>query len=126
MNFTPIDIGIRAASPTSAVSSVTVMRPSPPDAVVTGTPVPATADAADAAVAAVEAAAARMEEHARSVGRSLQFRVDESSGRVVVSVRDHETGELIRQIPSESVLKLARELGQAESGTPSLIIDGQA
>jgi flagellar protein FlaG len=57
---------------------------------------------------AVKAAAAEIESYLKSVGRSLEFKLDDDSGRMVVSVRDSETGELIRQIPGEDALRLAR------------------
>jgi len=42
--------------------------------------------------------------------RSLQFSVDESSGRTIITVIDRETSEVIRQIPSEEVLTLAAQM----------------
>lgn len=55
----------------------------------------------------IEAVAQRIESYLKSVHRSLEFRVDSASGRTVLTVRDSETGDLIRQIPSEEVLRLA-------------------
>lgn len=55
----------------------------------------------------IEAVASRLESYLRSVGRAIEFRVDNGSGRTIISVRDAETGELIRQIPSEDALRLA-------------------
>jgi hypothetical protein len=55
----------------------------------------------------LEAVAQRLEAYLTSVGRSLEFRVDAASGRTVLSVRDAQTGDLIRQIPGEEVLRLA-------------------
>ncbi len=46
----------------------------------------------------------------RSVQRDLAFNVDEDSGRTVISVIDSESGELIRQIPSEDLLAIATHL----------------
>jgi flagellar protein FlaG len=57
------------------------------------------------------AVAQQLETYLRSVGRSVQFSVDEQSGETVVSVRDAETGEVIRQIPSAEALRIARALG---------------
>jgi flagellar protein FlaG len=45
---------------------------------------------------------------------SLEFSIDDASGRTVVKVVDAETKELIRQIPSEEVLALARNLERIE------------
>ena len=41
---------------------------------------------------------------------TLAFQVDESSNRFVVNVADISTGELIRQIPGDAVLRIARQL----------------
>lgn len=41
---------------------------------------------------------------------SLGFTVDEVSGKMVMQIRDTKTNELIRQIPGEDVLKLAKRL----------------
>jgi flagellar protein FlaG len=74
---------------------------------------PATPPSKDPAVAteALKAAAKDIEAYLKSSGRSLEFRVDNDSGRTVVSVRNPQTGELIRQIPSEEVLRIASALG---------------
>ena len=66
----------------------------------------------------VKAVAARIESYLKSVSRSLEFRVDAESGHTVVSVRDSETGDLIRQIPNEEVLRFAE---MAEDQTIVLI-----
>lgn len=42
--------------------------------------------------------------------RNLQFKVDETTNQVVVSVIDQKSGEVIRQIPSDEVLALAKRL----------------
>lgn len=42
--------------------------------------------------------------------KGLAFKIDEHSGTNVVSVMDIESGDLIRQIPNEEALKLARKL----------------
>jgi flagellar protein FlaG len=41
---------------------------------------------------------------------TLAFQVDETSNRFIVNVADISTGELIRQIPGEAVLRIARQL----------------
>ncbi len=42
--------------------------------------------------------------------RNLAFSIDESTQRSVVTVKDSESGDVIRQIPSEEVLKLAERI----------------
>ena len=63
--------------------------------------------AKQAAPEAIHAVAQRIESYLKSVSRSVEFRVDADTGRTVVSVRDSQTGDLIRQIPGEEVLRLA-------------------
>ena len=60
---------------------------------------------------ALKSAAEQIESYLRSIGRQLEFRIDEETGRTVISVLDLETGDLVRQIPSEETLRLARALG---------------
>lgn len=62
----------------------------------------------------IEAVARQLESFLKRVSRELEFHVDSSSGRVVCSVRDSQTGDLIRQIPNEEVLRLA-ELAHDET-----------
>ena len=45
--------------------------------------------------------------------RNLSFRVDQGSGRTVITVVDATTGDVIRQIPAEEVLALSRRLQAA-------------
>ena len=65
--------------------------------------------------AAVRAAAQQIDSYLKSVGREVEFRVDEETGTTVVTVRQTATGEVIRQIPNEEVLQMARRF-QAGSG----------
>jgi len=45
---------------------------------------------------------------------ALEFAVDDASGRTVVRVMDSQTKELIRQIPSDEVLAIARTLDRLQ------------
>ncbi|MGM0554447.1 MAG: flagellar protein FlaG [Pseudomonadota bacterium] len=45
----------------------------------------------------------------QSTKRALEFSVDESSGRTVITVIDGEREEVIRQIPPEAVLALVEQ-----------------
>ncbi|MGL5048846.1 MAG: flagellar protein FlaG [Shewanella sp.] len=44
--------------------------------------------------------------------KGLAFKVDESSGQAVVTVMDKDTGDVIRQMPSEEALALAEKLSE--------------
>jgi flagellar protein FlaG len=56
-----------------------------------------------------------IEKFVQSVKRNLEFSIDEPSGKVVVKVIASDSGEVIRQIPNEEVLKLANSLNDANS-----------
>jgi len=58
---------------------------------------------------AVAKAAADLQEFVKSMGRNLNFSVDETTGYHVVKVVNPDTGELIRQLPSEELLKISRD-----------------
>ncbi|WP_394145359.1 flagellar protein FlaG [Vibrio atypicus] len=45
-----------------------------------------------------------------SINKGLSFRVDEESGREVVTIYEADTGDIIRQIPDEEVLDILRRL----------------
>lgn len=45
--------------------------------------------------------------------RELRFSVDDGSGEMVVKVVDRQTDELVRQIPTEEILKLRERLEAA-------------
>lgn len=45
---------------------------------------------------------------------SLSFSIDDATGKTVVKVSDANTGEIIRQIPSEELLDIARSLDKLQ------------
>ena len=53
-----------------------------------------------------------LNDYVQQVNRTLQFSVDETSGRTIIKVMDAETREVIRQIPPEEVVALARHLDE--------------
>ncbi len=58
----------------------------------------------------VEQAVERLNDYVQSLQRDLRFSLDDDLGRTVVSVVDRSTDEVIRQIPNETALQLARNL----------------
>lgn len=98
---------------------------------------------ADTPVAAMQAASSEVEQvsaeelgravdtinaHVQNLQRSLQFSVDEELGRTIVKVLDSETDEMIRQIPTEEVLAIARTIQDmtAENRADGLFFEEQA
>lgn len=64
----------------------------------------------------LEEMAGQMESFIGSFNRGLKFRVDEDSGRQVVTVVDNNSGDVIRQIPSEELLEVVTRLAEATGG----------
>ena len=58
----------------------------------------------------IESVVSNISDYVQTVRRELEFTVDEDSGLTVVKVFNKETDELIRQIPSEDFLKLAKTI----------------
>jgi flagellar protein FlaG len=58
---------------------------------------------------AVSKAAADLQQFVQSMGRNLSFSVDETTGYHIVRVVNPSTGELVRQLPSEELLQIARD-----------------
>lgn len=71
---------------------------------------------------AVQAAARQIDSYLKSVGRQVEFRVDDDTNTTVVTVRNTATGEVVRQIPSEEALQLARHLEGGSSALLSLTV----
>ncbi len=118
-NVTAVTAAPARTSPPSGQKSV-------PSAVPTGNGAPAGGEALPAARAAM--AAQDLERTMRKLNatmaaaqRNLSFRVDEGTGRTVITVVDTATHEVIRQIPSEEVLALSQAL-EAASG----LVDARA
>lgn len=73
-------------------------------------------------------------EYMQSVNRSLQISVDKSLGSTIITVLDSETDEVVRQIPQEEIVAVARFLEQqlaaegASQGNPvrGLLVDSES
>ncbi|HKS11860.1 MAG TPA: flagellar protein FlaG [Pseudomonas sp.] len=63
----------------------------------------------------VKSAVSEIEKYLNSTRRNLQFSTDEESGKIVVKVIASDTGELIRQLPSEEALRIANNLSDVNS-----------
>jgi flagellar protein FlaG len=53
-----------------------------------------------------------LNEQVSSKSQGLGFSYDESINRPVITVRNNETGQVVRQIPGEDVLRMAHNLDQ--------------
>jgi flagellar protein FlaG len=62
----------------------------------------------------VNQAVERLNDYIQTVDRKIQFRVDEESGEPIVTVMDAGSDVVIRQIPDDVVIRLAKNLEQDE------------
>lgn len=73
----------------------------------------AAADAAEAKQIAEEVASG-LNELVYELHRELRFSVDKDSGDTVIKVIDRETDEVVREIPSEEVMRMRKRLEEAQ------------
>lgn len=76
----------------------------------------------------LEEAVAKVESFLKVQNRDLAFTIDDDTKRSVVTVKDSSSGDVIRQIPSEEVLKLAeriQELQQDVGNSVGVFINNQ-
>ena len=76
----------------------------------------AAAPAPTPSVQEVKQAVEQINRFMQQSNRTLQFSFDKEANRIVVKITDSQTGELIRQIPSEEVLAISRAIGDIQQG----------
>ncbi|MFW5426291.1 MAG: flagellar protein FlaG [Methylophagaceae bacterium] len=69
----------------------------------------------------LQEAVSQINDYVQNLQRDLQFTVDEATGKDVVTVIDSESKEVIRQLPSEEALALARRLAENKDAGIQLI-----
>jgi flagellar protein FlaG len=84
-----------------------------------GGPAPASGPSLDSAVQQVK------DFFQQSQSQQLQFQVDPSSGETVFKIVDPQTKEVIRQVPSEDILAMARKLRELDQskGASGVLVD---
>jgi len=106
--------------PPTSVPATSVARPEAAVRAESATPVGQASQAGPAPVARqpsqkeLQQAVSELQRKAQSFSPNLRFSVDRDTGRTVVRVTDANTQELIRQIPAEEVLQLAKELDRMQ------------
>lgn len=70
----------------------------------------------------VEEAISKLNEYVQKTQRNLDFSLDEDSGKTVIRVYDRQSEQLVRQIPDEVALELAKKLNTEE---PALLFSAQ-
>ena len=113
MDIQPLGGPAVAAQPSREPSEA----PALPD-VSTPKPPPAPAPTRDEVREAVK----EIQRNVANTSTNLQFSVDEDTGRTIVSVIDTETRQVVRQIPSEEVMRMSRSLDRMQG----LLFSGKA
>ena len=62
----------------------------------------------------IDKAVDKIKETVSNLAQSLQFSIDEDTGKTVVKVMDSQTQEIIRQIPSKEAISIARTLDKVQ------------
>jgi len=78
--------------------------------------------AAEAKSVEVKDAVSKLNDFAQKTQRDLNFQVDEDSGKTVIKVYDRHSETLVRQIPNEEALEMAKRLSAEE---PSMLFSAQ-
>lgn len=69
-----------------------------------------------------EAIAKQLQEYLSSSKREVEFRVDADTGSQVVTVRDASTGDIIRQMPGEEVLRAFKNMNVSQGALVDRLI----
>jgi len=64
-------------------------------------------------------AAQQIQNFVQSMGRNLNFSIDDTTGYHIVTVVNPETNEVVRQLPSEELLKIAQNMAQLKNALVS-------
>ena len=59
----------------------------------------------------------------QSVNRNLEFQVDDSTKKVVVKIVDNQSGETVRQIPTEEMMVFIKKMQELDGKTGSVLQD---
>jgi len=62
----------------------------------------------------IQEAIDRLNQQLKSNGRDLSFQMDEEIDRTIITVRNIETGEVVRQIPSEEIVRMAHSIEEGK------------
>lgn len=112
-----IDTGVRdavAAPRADAEAKPTIDVKIAADAAATTTQ-PKAADAKPS-IESLKQAIESINQSFRNSNRSLEFRLDQETKKTVITVKDRDSGEVLRQYPPEDVLAISRYIGSVQRG----------
>jgi flagellar protein FlaG len=120
-----MNISIRTTSPpVQTHEQKSVQKPAPESDTTKSTAAPAAAPSNEE----VEVALQEIRQVVDSLGHNnLSFKRDESINRSIITVTDSETEEIIREIPSEEMVEIARQIrGKLTLTQTSVLFDSNA
>lgn len=120
MNIDPVDRAVPARTAPAAGPARAVTRPTAAVDAQAARETAARAAADRAASDEVRRAIAEANRQLAQKGRELTFEFDEDAQRVIVKLVDTRTREVLRQIPSEEALAIARAL-RDDTGAGALL-----
>lgn len=62
--------------------------------------------------------------YVQNIARDINFSVDETTNKTVVTVTDQDSGKVIRQIPNEEMLEISRNLEDAQRRSADKVLKG--
>lgn len=75
----------------------------------------------------IDKAVQDLRNYVEGLDRSLSFRRDESIDRSIITVRDANTNQLVRQIPAEEVVEIARQIREElDAKRAGMLLRGEA
>lgn len=92
-----------------------VRFPAEPPRPASTVPAPTGTESAPTTTSAASSSGARIDPP--SAGAEMRFELDRDHSRVVLRMTDPSTGEIVRQIPSEVLLRVAAMITEARGGT---------
>lgn len=60
------------------------------------------------------------------MAQELQFSIDKDTNKTVVKIMDTATNKVVRQIPSEEVMELAKSIGEMQDKMQGLLVQQKA
>jgi flagellar protein FlaG len=121
VSMTPLSLVSKPSSNVAASSATEERQRVQESGKVSPEPATSTVDSSE-----VLQAVSEISDYVQSISRDLQFQVDKHTGSTIVTVLDHETKEVIRQIPSEEVVAMARFIAEnAPDPVKGLLMNGE-
>lgn len=121
MNINQLNATGHSISPQSTTPSLVIKKSSAADPQIASAELKATGETPESAEQ-VKQAVQKIQGSVDNLAQNLRFSVDEDTGKTIIKVIDAHTDELIRQIPTEEAVEIARTLDKVQG----LLFNGKA